>query len=167
MAAQKACGHDNLCTVSWIAFKFGGVVVYVLLMIWLTSGMNPLKTKWMPQPLKKKLHGGGGGNFFLFFLSCIHFYIGVVYPSWEKNLRALFSGGGRGRRRGNFFLIMNFFAHLFSTYDLCDYAILPIYFLGAPCHKQPFSKMAAQKACGHDNLWTVSWIAFKFGRVVL
>ena len=42
MAAQKACEHDNLYTVSWIALKFVVVVLYVFLMIWLTSGLNPL-----------------------------------------------------------------------------------------------------------------------------
>ena len=32
---------------------------------------------------------------------------------------------------------------------------------------QPFEKDAAEKACGHDNLWTVAWIVFKSGMVVL
>ena len=36
----------------------------------------------------------------------------------------------------------------------------------APSNKRPFSKMAVWKACGYDNLWTVGWIAFKFGLVV-
>ena len=52
----------------------------------------------------------------------------------------------------NFFQIIIFFTHLFSTDELCDRAILPIYFRGAPSHKQPFSKMAAKKSSGHDNL---------------
>ena len=30
-----------------------------------------------------------------------------------------------------------------------------------------FEKLAAQKACGRDILWTVGWIAFKFNAVVL
>ena len=29
-----------------------------------------------------------------------------------------------------------------------------------------FSKMAAYKACGHDNLRTVGWITFKFGMAI-
>ena len=37
----------------------------------------------------------------------------------------------------------------------------------AASHKRQFSKMAAYKACGHDNLCTVGWIAFKFSMVVL
>ena len=64
MAAQKACGQDNLWTVGWIASKFGRVVLWVFLMIWLTFGINPLKTKWLPQPLKIQ----GGIIFSLFSL---------------------------------------------------------------------------------------------------
>ena len=37
-------------------------------MIWLPLGMNPLKTKGLPQPFKQKLHGGSGGHFFSLFL---------------------------------------------------------------------------------------------------
>ena len=43
--------------VGWVwitTLKFGMVVLQVFLMIWLTFGMNPLKTKWLPQPFKKK-----------------------------------------------------------------------------------------------------------------
>ena len=41
------------------------------------------------------------------------------------------------------------------------------YTFGEPSHKRPFSKMVAQKACGHDVLWTVGWIVFKFEVVVI
>ena len=34
-------------------------------MIWLTFEINPLKTKWLPQPFKKNWHGGSGGHFSL------------------------------------------------------------------------------------------------------
>ena len=46
----RPCGYDNLWNVGRIAFKFGMVVLQVFLMIWLTFGMNPLKTKWLSQP---------------------------------------------------------------------------------------------------------------------
>ena len=58
---------------------------------------------------------------------------------------------------------MNFFTHLFST---CDLAILQIYFLGGPSHKGPISKMATQKACGHNNTRTDSGIAAIFDKMV-
>ena len=41
------------------------------------------------------------------------------------------------------------------------------YIFFAPSHKRPFSKMATLKAGGQHNLWTVGWIAFKFGMAVL
>ena len=37
-------------------------------MFCLTFGMNPLKTKWLPQPFKKNWHGGSVGHFFRYFL---------------------------------------------------------------------------------------------------
>ena len=45
------------------------VVLWVFLMIWLTFVMNPLKTKWLPQPFKKKIDIVVlGGIFFSLFL---------------------------------------------------------------------------------------------------
>ena len=65
--------------------------------------MNPLKTKWLPQLFKKQIDMGViGFNFF----STNDFFMGLI-----------------------FFQLMNFFTHLFSTYDLCGWAILTI-FLG-------------------------------------
>ena len=52
----------------------------------------------------------------------------------------------------------------FMTYVTGQF--FPYIFL-APSQKPSFCKMTDQKACGHDNLWTVGWIAFKFGGVIL
>ena len=66
MAAYKACGHDNLRTVGWIALKFGMVVLHVFLIIWLPFGMNLSKTKWLPQPFRKMTWWSWGAFFSLF-----------------------------------------------------------------------------------------------------
>ena len=34
----------------------------------ITFGINPLKTKWLPQQFKQNRHGGSVGHFFLLFL---------------------------------------------------------------------------------------------------
>ena len=54
MATQKTCGRDILWNVGWIAFKFAVVVIWVFVMIWLTFGKNPLKTRW---PMARKACG--------------------------------------------------------------------------------------------------------------
>ena len=53
---------------------------------------------------------------------------------------------------------------LFFTDMTYAWAIFPIYHLEAPHHEWPFSKMAAQNACGHGILLTVEC---KFYGVVL
>ena len=57
-----------------------------------------------------------------------------------------------------FFTDMTYVPGQFIPYFFC--------FL-APSHKRPFPKVAAYNACGHNNSWTVGWIAFKFVMVVL
>ena len=55
MAAELACGRDILSTViGWIAFKLDVVVSWVLLMIWLAFGKNPIKTRWPTVDILKK-----------------------------------------------------------------------------------------------------------------
>ena len=58
---------------------------------------------------------------------------------------------------------------MFHRDDLCAWAILSIVYIVflTPGHRRPFSKLAADKACGRDILRTDVWIAFKFDRVVL
>ena len=68
MAAQKACGHDNL-----------------------------IKAKWLPQPLQKLTWWGWVGHFFLNFYHFLYFYnTAIDSPSLEKFLGALFPAGGGG-----------------------------------------------------------------------
>ena len=49
---KKLVGSITYKPFVWTAFKFGMVVHSVFLMIRLTFGINPLKTKWLPQSFK-------------------------------------------------------------------------------------------------------------------
>ena len=54
-----------------------------------------IKNKMAAQPFKK-ITWWGWGAFFSHFFFFIYYYSGVVYPSLEKFLGALFSGKGGG-----------------------------------------------------------------------
>ena len=54
MVTPKDCGRDILRTFGWISLKFDVVVLWVFLMIWLTFGENPLKTRWLTEDIWKK-----------------------------------------------------------------------------------------------------------------
>ena len=90
----------------------------------------------------------GVGVIKFFFFKLLHLHWSIVSPSLEKFF--IFGGGGGGGL--HFHLHMNFLTLIFSTYDLCDRDILQIYFLFAPSHKRPFSKMATRAAFGHNIL---------------
>ena len=109
----------------------------------------------------------GVSHFFLI----IYFYIGVVSPSLEKFWGGIFFGRGE-----HFFqlLLKNVGLQIIFLYFPREWPMSQgnsshIYFFfwggGTELRNMTFSKMAAQKACVHDNIWTVCWIAFKFAKV--
>ena len=55
--------------------------------------MNPLKTKWLPQPFKKNSHGGVK-VIFSHLKKYLFLYMRVVSSSLEKFLSGNFIGGG-------------------------------------------------------------------------
>ena len=75
MAAKKACGHDNLWTVGWIACKFGSCSLGIsddLINIWDES----LKSKNAAAALKKII----GGGVIIFFI-CDWVFMGISTSS--------------------------------------------------------------------------------------